>query len=536
MKRFYIGLIALFIFSCQFVNGQQLYNILNGNNVSATIYDQGRLFHNPTYSSSGYELPAGSGNHLIYSTGFWFGGTNQNGDLKLAADLFGQGIEFYRGPYSSTNAYNDIAYMNNYQSGIWMVTKSEIIYHIDNYDQPGYVAPNGILNWPGNGDPSLGVSQQLAPYIDVNNNGIYEPYLGDYPCIKGDAASFQITNEDRAHNSSGGEKIGAEIHMLVYQIASNNYIDSTTFIDVIVINKGQNSFNDFRVALYMDPDIGNPNDDYIGSAPLQNLMYSYNGSNQDGLPNIPGYGINPPAMGIVSLNRTTAYSGYFKRPGLSPNPSMTRPLLPVEYWNYMNGKWKDGTPWTYGGNGYGGTSGTTKYLYDGNPYQGTGWTEIDTDGNGTSNSPGDRRLFISSDAESFLPGDTLIFNYAILVNRMGNNLENVQGLIDYADSVQHYFDTTSYSCIQHGAGTTGLTEELKNGQLDIFPNPTSHQIKIVWSGVTVNDIKILSFQEKLVKKIPAKGLKGEKIIDVSGLAPGIYFVSIGNTMRKLIVQ
>lgn len=195
----------------------------------------------------------------------------------------------------------------------------------------------------------------------------------------------------------------------------------------------------------------------------------------------------------------------------------------------MNGKWADGSSWTYGGNGY-------QHIYDGNPYLGTGWTELDTDGNGSANISGDRRFFISSDAESFLLGDTLVYSYAIIANRMGNNLENVQGLINYADSVQEYFDNTTYSCIQQGTGVTSVKEELKKDRLILYPNPATHQIKIVWEEVNVDGIKILSFQGKLVKLISVKGSKGEKVININGLAPGIYFVSIGNTMKKLVVQ
>ena len=103
MKLLNIVLVSLFIFTCQFVSSQQVSNTVNGNSVAATVYDEGRLFHKQPSVAAGYEFPAGGGNHLIFSAGFWFGGHNQNGDLKLAADLFGQGSEFYRGPFSTSN-------------------------------------------------------------------------------------------------------------------------------------------------------------------------------------------------------------------------------------------------------------------------------------------------------------------------------------------------------------------------------------------------------------------------------------------------
>ena len=459
MRLLKFGLLTLSLSIFQFLNSQQTSTILNGNSASAFISDQGRLFHQGNLSSAGYELPVGSGNHLIYNGGFWFGGTNQNSELKLAAHLFGVGKDFNRGPYSSTNDYNDTAYIYSYESAIWNVKKSEIIYHIDNYNQLGYVAPDGILNWPGNGNASIGVAEQLAPYVDLNNNGIYEPHKGEYPCIKGDEMVYQIMNDDRIHNESGGEKIGAEIHIIVYQDQATNFVDSTTFIEVTIINKGQNSFSDFKVAFYIDPDVGFSDDDYIGSDPSKNLMYAYNSNNFDpGQGGSPGYGSFPPTLGVVSLTKDVDYSGTFHRYDGGVLYAMTDPSSPADYWNYMNGKWLDGSDWTLGGDGHGGASGSTHHLYNGNPSQGTGWTELDIDGNGTSNVSGDRRLLMTSIEESFQPGDTLTYNYGIIVNRNGDLMENIQGIINYADSVKTYFHNTTYSCIHQGTGTADVFE------------------------------------------------------------------------------
>ncbi|PWH85129.1 T9SS type A sorting domain-containing protein [Brumimicrobium oceani] len=459
MKNSILLLGTFLVFILQLVNAQQHRSTLDGNSVSATIFDEGRLFHSPNTAMPGYEFPKGSGKHLIFSGGFWFGGTNQNGELKLAAQLYGDQREFYRGSLSSTGQYMDTAYIYNYESGIWTIKKSEVIYHIDNFDQNGYEMPEAILNWPGNGNLSIGVASQLAPYIDLNNNEIYEPHLGDYPCIKGDMASYQIMHDDGEHFSSGGERIGAEIHMMIYQIQSNNLLDSTTFIDLKLINRGQNSFDDFRAAIFIDADVGSYGDDYIGSDPSRNLMYAYNSNNNDvgfGSPN--SYGVNPPAVGFVCLNRDIEYSGTIFRQDLSPIPNVLD--MPAEYWLLMNGRWINGDEWTYGGNGFGGTT-PTQHLFDGNPYLGTGWTELDNDGSGTPNPPGDKRMLMTTVEEFFNPGDTLVYNYAVIANRQGNYLENVQGVMNYTDSVQLYFDNNSASCIQQGTGIADIFEEVE---------------------------------------------------------------------------
>lgn len=534
MKLVKTLLIALSLIYLPVLHSQSARAFLTGNNIRALVNERGVLFLDLNTYSARYEYPSGSNNHLIYAAGLWFGGHNQNQELKLAAQKYAQAYDYYQGPYSTTGEYDNPDYAQTYEHGLWLVRKSDILYHIDNYDQPNYVAPNSILHWPGNGDPSVGVAEQLAPYVDVNNNGIYEPHLGDYPCIKGEQAAYQIMHDDSLHGESGGDKIGVEIHIMVYQSYAPDFIGLTTFVDVTVINKGQNSFEDFKGAFFTDTDIGHSEDDYIGSAPSRNLMYSYNSSNFDGGMVIgAGYSDNPPTVGVMSLNKEIEYSGSFYRADIADNPMMADPVNPSDYWNYMNGKWLDGSEWTMAGNGYGGTDGPTKHLYDGNPFLGTGWTELDTDGNQTTNTPGDRRLIMTTKGEQFKPGDTLMYHYAVLVNRDGNHLENVDGLLNYADSAQLYFNNTTYPCFNNGS--VGLSE-LEKGEFNLYPNPATSQVKIVWEDLKVEEITISSYQGRVVRSVPINKTKGEVTIDIHGLSSGVYFVSIGNTIRKLVVQ
>ena len=84
------------------------------------------------------------------------------------------------------------------------LTKSEIDNHITNYSDPNYQVPEAIISWPAHGDIALGQNYNLAPYIDVNDNNIYDPYNGDYPCIKGDEAIYMIRNDvGNFHSESG---------------------------------------------------------------------------------------------------------------------------------------------------------------------------------------------------------------------------------------------------------------------------------------------------------------------------------------------
>lgn len=456
MKSF--QLLLYFIVTLSFTGFAQIHRIsLDTNAVNAEMTDK-LLFHGEN-STSGYEVPAGNNTHLFFAGKFIFAGHDQQGQLRMATMSSSSERDLYRGPYSSTDQYYDPVYMSENQSSIWSVSRDQIIYHIDNYDQPNYHAPRGIAKWPGNGNTSVGEAQQLAPFEDLNNNTIYEPELGEYPCIKGDKVTYCILNDDADdHFVSASEKLGIELHMMMYQFVSSNYIDTTTLLNVRVINRGNFSYTDFTLGFHLDPDIGFAEDEFIGCDSTRHLAFAYNGLNNDpGGQGSGSFGNNPPAVGIKVLNRQMHYFGM---PGNENSPiGIGFPSNPAEYWDYLKGRWIDGTNYTYGGNGYGGSTSTT-HLFTGNPATNTGWTEINIDGQGTSNDMGDRRMIMSVEPLSLLAGSELDYDFAVVTSRRGDHLENVQGVIDLADSVQQFYNNqiVNYNCQEHGTGVQDTFE------------------------------------------------------------------------------
>lgn len=431
------------------------------NDVNLLANSDGSLFLNRSINAPGYEVPKGTGNNVIFASNFWFGGINQTNDTLVSSFKYRNNLVFFNGPVSTTNAYNSIDYIEEYDQSIWKVSKAEIEYHIDNFDQQGYEAPHGIKNWPGNGITQVGVSQYLAPYVDVNNDGQYNADDGDYPCIRGDEAVYMIVNDAKGATlptTSPPDGLGLEIHIMLYQFSANDYIDQTTFINLRIINRGQNVFSAFKPSFYVDADIGFAFDDYIGCDTNNNVGYAYNATNFDpGGSGASGYGNNPPAVGVVCLNHKMDYFGYYLNGG--PSLPYTDPVTPVQYWNYMNGYWKDGTPWVKGGTGYTGTIGASstpaKYLYPGNPLTQSGWSEVNTDGNGYSNpNDEDKRFIITSESQSFVPNQIVEYDYAIIFDNSGNHLENANNIIGLAEQVEGYFQNTIFhqSCIQQGTG------------------------------------------------------------------------------------
>ncbi|MFM7757327.1 MAG: hypothetical protein ACKO6J_00175, partial [Crocinitomicaceae bacterium] len=68
------------------------------NDVKALIEQGGSMFQNRAAGVAAYEVPKNSGLFAIYAGALWMGGTDVNGQLKLAALRFRSGNDFWPGP------------------------------------------------------------------------------------------------------------------------------------------------------------------------------------------------------------------------------------------------------------------------------------------------------------------------------------------------------------------------------------------------------------------------------------------------------
>lgn len=297
MKQFLLSFTSLFL-TCTAL-AQYDYHSLNQNNIRAMVSNNGLFFNNTEISAHGYEVPTESGNHAIYSLGFWFSGTDEHGDIKMSAQVYSPEGDQFRGPLTTDGTATVTASSEDYS--VYPVTKMAIDNHTANYDEMGYETPASILQWPAHGDEAEGIDFYLAPFVDIDGNGIYEPENGDYPKINGDEAVYIIMNYEADVHETGSDPIGIELYYLLYQYNTADYLNDVTFINLKVINRGTETLSDFRVGCFSDLDLGNPTDDYIGVNVDRNMMYIYNADNLDEAGMVPGYGTNPPALGVSML-------------------------------------------------------------------------------------------------------------------------------------------------------------------------------------------------------------------------------------------
>lgn len=444
--------------------------IMNFNDVSALLEAGGILFYDRANGVAAYEVPKGSKLTAIYSGALWMGGTDVNGQLKLAAQTFRQGVDFWTGPltvtagsgtYDPRNPVGDNVRRDFGEANIspdqclaydkfFTIRKSEVIkFNVwwncnnvpgtegcDDIEIPTNEVLNRINNWPAHGDITLGQDFYLAPFYDRDANGIYDPLAGDHPwyddilgrddiscgsdrriSLFGDETHWWVFNDKgNIHTETNGDPIGMEIRAQAFTFTTDDEVNRMTFYNYELINRGTQTLQDTYFAKWVDTDLGGYNDDYVGCDVTRGLGYCLNGDNfDDDQGGRPGYGANPPAIGVdffegpyqdadeidnpgphfetdgngittlvvptvaEAINQKgIVYSGlgigygdgiidnerfgmkgftYFTGAGAAATQS--DPSTAAQYYNYMTGFWRFGDAVFYGGTGFTGSTGVT---------------------------------------------------------------------------------------------------------------------------------------------------------------------------------
>ncbi len=495
---------------------------LDKNQVKSRI-NAGSMQFNSFNSNDGYEVPAGNGTTSFHSKNFYIGGIDSNGELHVAGENYQQyGADFYPGPLSDT-----INYTNDYDirwHKVWKLDKEEIDFHRANWQQPGYEPIENIRDWPGNGNPMLGQASLLAPFYDWDNDGIYDPMKGDFPLIKGDQTIFNLYNDDRVHTESGGKKLGVEIQEMYYAYdqPGDSALSQTVFGSKTIINRSQKDYHDVYAAFFVDFHIGHAWDDYIGCDTLLHSAFVYNGVPVDGIgwPNV--YGEHPPAQSFTCLNFNMDSFIYFYYSSVHPSPqNQTPPQNAVEFYNYMNSIWRDGTPLTYGGTGHGGDL-PVSYAFPGDPVTNEGWTE--------ESLPGNRRGLVATGPTTLLSGDTLTLDFALVFARdyEGDHLSSVALLKERIQEIRDFY-----------VESLNVNEVVPETiTVHVFPNPFQDEV-VVETGFHHETITWTVYD--LMGKIVTHGHQFNEPsfgINLKSLNKGIYFLSVNNgkslTTKKII--
>lgn len=375
-------------------------SVLMINNVKSHLGTGGELFYQANTTAAGYEVPKGSGLNSIYAGGVWVGALDDENNLKLAATKYRYGSDgaaqndFWPGVLDEDGEV-DKTTCEVYDK-IWSVTKAEIDAFKTDWDDGALdsEASENIIGWKG-------------PFIDVDGDQTYNPLKRDFPDIKGDEARWYVINDNgNVHTASqNSNPLGLEIETIVYAFETDD-LKNITFVEQTLTNKSKNNLKNTWLGTWLDPDLGEYSDDFIGCDTTRNLAICYNGDALDDPSNDPdkptGYGKNPPFLGVQILDGISNEVGlklgmssfvYYNDERLvGMSTPQTAPVSAQEHYNFLKGFWKDGTALTNGGTGYNSESiAATRFAYPGNPTDENSWSECTV-----GNTPGDRKFIMST--------------------------------------------------------------------------------------------------------------------------------------------
>ncbi|MEX2597278.1 MAG: T9SS type A sorting domain-containing protein [Salibacteraceae bacterium] len=562
MKNLFTFLLCLSIFSSQ-LYAQSAYIYFDGNNVEALISAHGNHFWN--YTTNHFKVPATGEASSVFTSTLWFAGLDEDDSLYVAAERFRQmGYDYSPGPIGNPSSYDPP--MNGDWNRLWKINRYEIQTWLD--DPINNPVPQDVLDWPAHGDTTLGQAYYLAPFVDVNDDGVYNPDDLDHPLMYGDQMVYFIFNDGAApHTESGGRALGIEIHGVAYgfDCPEDTALNHALFFHHKVYNRSQRDYHDLKIGMWTDFDLGNAQDDYVGSDPLRNLYFAYNGDDLDeDFGGSFGYGYNLPSQGVRILKGpkmeddgidneksvvSGTYNGFGMDDGIIDNEHhglqgfvyhnnasgpTGDPSSPVDYFNYLNNNWRNGVAITYGGTGYDPSnpnaiesrfmlpdSSDSVFLSTSGVDPGFNWHEQQA-----SNSPSDRRGVGTIGQSGFNAGEAFEFDHVyVFAQKMNDRIGAVHKMKAYSDELQAMFDEGGTICgdfnpvFDFEVGTT----ETKRQVIKMYPNPVSTLLRL--DGVLPGQkVTVIDVQGRELMQVQVASNSVE--LNTNHLSPGIYMTRI----------
>jgi len=504
-----------------------MFDYLDINNVKARINNGGDMWWDLD-STAEYLVPKSGNVSSAYAAGFWIGGVDQQGTLHMAAQTYRQaGNDFFPGPLDeSGNVSNQTC--SDFDR-IWKVNKSTI----DSFTQGLYsTVPASISEWPGRGNPELSFlpDQDLAPFVDVNDDGLYNPADGDYPGVPGDQALWYVINDaGNTHTQTGGLPLNIEVQVLAYAYNDSlTCLGTTTFYHYRLINKSLNTYQGMYMGLWTDPALGCQRDDYMGCDTSHNIAIVYNAEKVDSGCALD-YGNHPPVFAIDILKGPTGNTGithYMDFMMIYRNDSSVygNPEVAADYHNYLKAVYKNNShlknPLT---------NHATDFAFPSDPSNATGWSMCAT------NAPlNDLRMVVSAGPISFETNEVQTFDFAAVWD--SNSVypcPSYSAIISAANCVKDHFDNDVVF-----TGVQNLLPAANN--VNVFPNPSANNSSIHFDFRNADRLEIFDLAGKKLFEDDVKN-KTSFSLPASELGKGMFIYTLRfsnqiNQSGKLVIE
>ena len=443
--------------------------IWDGNQISTTHGNHGDIASYHLSGESGLQWPKGSGKTAVFQSGLWMA----SGRSKVAgSDTWSEEIRSAAAEYTVEFVPGNMA--GTEEGHIYQIHRSELDAFLENdyatYSSMSLEIPITTLE----GASAFTVMTEVtlptddfknypahagAPWVDANDDGVYNIEDGDHPEILGDMFHWYVMNDGDASQHTplwGTAPMNVEIQTSVFGFDQAGPLGNILFIRWVCINRGPDDLDSVFVSMWHDDDVGDHTDDLVACDTDLSLGYTYNDIDGDNM-----YGIEAPAAGgdffqgpMVASPGDTAQlltwdqgKGYYLRKypdqrqlGLTSfvkyingDPDLGDPETAQEAYNFMNGTvGNTGEPFVDPTTGE-----PTMFIHDADPVTGTGW--LDTD-------PDDRRYLMTSGPFTFLVGDTVETVGSMIIAAGSNWAKSITKMKYYDKFAQAAFDANFDVC------------------------------------------------------------------------------------------
>lgn len=512
--------------------------LTSANNISMSVSSE-NIHYN--YAYPGNKIVSENCASTVFSRALWISAIDSSQRVHTACNTYNQrGKDFTPGPLGKDAKYKS-TWKQKYNR-VFVVHAKEIAKHRKAVSDSGtinYVNPN-IQEWPVyeiDGTDTL----TMAPWVDANNNGFYDPEKGDYPKIKGDEAFFTVYHDSIRHFETQGEPLLIQVNELTWSVKcplwqntdTFGIIDNTVFVEYELINRSKNRYRNARLGSWLDVDLGYYADDAVGCAPSHNVGFGYNGDSMDEV--TYGFGNNPPVQNVIFCEGPIADSdgkdsdndgvvdnigeqakmGSFMFYDNSNHPTFGNPDAAIEYFRLMNAKYLDGSPVKLDTQVV-----NFQYSHGEDPScPGKYWTEK-TSGNFI----GDRRFVMATASFDWSPGQTVHQTIAYQTMQTAYSVDPVADVMHVADVVNTVYKNASWmNCQIAFLATEKFSEE---PQLSIFPVPVNQQLYV--KSTTNFNPNGLVIYDLTGRKIEVSFSKTNDmyLADLADIPNGIYILSL----------
>lgn len=521
---------------------------LDVNNIKAAALVHGDLWWDPLMTSPLCEFPKGSGKNVMSASSIWLAGYDNNNVLHQSAQTYRQhGNDYWPGPLDNTGT---VSYTTSTDwARIWKVNRTDIIGFLAQSTHTVGNTPFSILEWPAKNNPYarganntvLTITDNMAPFVDANSDGNYNPLDGDYPDIKGDQMLWWVFSDNGAthNNASGGSlPLKVEIRAKAYAFKRNTLIDNVAYYELDIVNKSASDYSKFRFGVWADAELGYYQDDYVGFDSAHRMGIVYNGTATDGFGQPDAYGTQIPVAGVTFLkmpgDNVPAYQPAGSFMTYNNDFSVTgNPDTDTNYDNYMRSLWLNsahlkntfkgpGIPST----GYG-SGPDVNYIFPGDPAKNNEWSECVS-----NNYPGDRRFIVATNDYNFAKGTSTTVAFALVVTQPGNSgcpNTSFKEINTVADTAWRVFGHPLPTSVKGTAPTAGT-------QPTIYPNPAHDKLYI---NGTYSNVQVYDAMGRRTA-VSLKNSNGRTELDVAQLPAGIYHVVVptdeGNQSHTFIKE